>query len=281
VWPGLDDKVLTAWNAMMIHSFAEAGRVLRNQEYVDAAENAASFVLRELRREGRLLRTWRRGTAKIDAFLEDHALLCGATLALYEATFDPRWVREATALADAMLDRFWDEEAGVFFDTAIDSEPLVIRPRDYFDNATPSGNSAAASALLRLAALLGEARYENVAVRVMEGQAQLMARMPQGFGELLCAVDFYLGPSREVAIVGDRSDAKTRALLDVVQSSYRPDLVLALRNPRDSASDATEEIPLLRGRELVDGCPAAYVCYRFTCARPVTDAEGLLAELGS
>jgi uncharacterized protein len=281
VWPGLDDKVLTSWNAMMIHSFAEAGRVLRNQEYVDTAMNAASFVLRELRREGKLLRTWRRGTAKIDAFLEDHALLCGATLALYEATFDPRWVREATLLADAMLERFWDEEAGVFFDTAIDSEPLVIRPRDYFDNATPSGNSAAASALLRLAALLGEARYENVAVRVMEGQAELIAQMPQGFGELLCAVDFYLAPPREVAIVGDRSEARTRALLDVVQSIYRPDLVLALRNTSGSTDDATEEIPLLRGRELVDGHPAAYVCRRFTCARPVTEPEGLLAELGS
>jgi uncharacterized protein len=280
VWPGLDDKVLTSWNAMMIHSFAEAGRVLRKQEYVDAAMNAASFVLRELRRDGRLLRTWRRGTAKIDAFLEDHALLCGALLALYEATFDARWVREATLLADAMLERFWDEEAGVFFDTASDTEPLVIRPRDFFDNATPSGNSAAASALLRLAALLGEARYENVAVRVMEGQAQLIAQMPQGFGELLCAVDFYLSPPREVAIVGDVSEAKTLALLDVVQSSYRPDLVLALRNTADPAVDATEEIPLLRGRELVDGHPAAYVCYRFTCARPVTEPKGLLAELG-
>ncbi|MBA2670950.1 MAG: thioredoxin domain-containing protein, partial [Gemmatimonadetes bacterium] len=215
------------------------------------------------------------------AFLEDHALLCGATLALYEATFDPRWVREAISLADQMLERFWDEEAGVFFDTAIDSEPLVIRPRDYFDNATPSGNSAAASSLLRLAVLLGEARYENVAVRVMEGQAELIAQMPQGFGELLCAVDFYLGPPREVAIVGDRSEARTRALLDVVQSSYRPDLVLALRNTSDPAVDETEEIPLLRGRELVDGHPAAYVCHRFTCARPVTEPEALLAELGS
>ncbi|HET6230754.1 MAG TPA: thioredoxin domain-containing protein [Longimicrobiaceae bacterium] len=279
VWPGLDDKVLTAWNAMMLHTFAEAARILGSAEYRDAAVANAEFLLRELRADGRLLRTYKDGRAKIGAFLEDHALLADALLALYETTFDPRWVAEARALADAMLDGFWEEDEGAFYDTARDAETLVVRPRDIFDNATPSGNSVAVGALLRLAALTGEERYSRVAARVIEQMAELAARMPSGFGHLLCAIDFHLATPQEVAIVGAPGDADTDALLAVLRRAYLPNTVVALALP-NAPEDIISAIPLLADRPQLDGRATAYVCERFACQAPVTDPAALSQQLG-
>ena len=279
VWPGLDDKVLTAWNAMMLHSFAEAARVLENPRYREIAVRNADFLLRELRPEGRLLRTWKGGRAKIGAFLEDHALLADALVAVYEATWDARWVREAKSLADAMLERFWDDGEGVFYDTASDAETLVVRPRDLFDNATPSGSSAAVFALLRLAELTGEERYRAVAVRVMEGTADPAARLPQGFGHLLCAMDFHLAKPLEVAFVGAPGEEATEALVRTVSRAYLPNAVLALKRP-DEGDEAGALIPLLLARSAIDGKPTAYVCERMACRQPVTDPAALADQLG-
>ncbi|HEX2190209.1 MAG TPA: thioredoxin domain-containing protein [Longimicrobiaceae bacterium] len=279
VWPGLDDKVLTAWNAMMLRTFAEAGRVLGNADYLETADASADFLLRELRPAGRLLRTWKEGRAKIAAFLEDHALLADALVSLYEATGDPRRVEAARELADAMLERFWDEDEGVFYDTATDAEALVVRPRDTFDNATPSGNSAAVTALLRLAGLTGEPRYTRVAVRVLEGMAELTTRVPQGFGQLLSALDFHLATPQEVVVVGRPGEPGAEALLDVLRLRFLPNTVLAPAAP-DLPAEAAERIPLLQGRTLVDGRAAAYVCERYACRRPVTDPEELAELLG-
>jgi uncharacterized protein len=177
-----------------------------------------------------------------------------------------------------MLERFWDEGRAIFFDTPADGEELVIRPRDFFDNATPSGNSAAVTALLRLAALLGEERYERVAVRVMSSMAGLLSQMPEGFGELLCAVEFHLAPAREVVIVGRRGEPGTETLLDVVRSMYLPEVVVAFRDAAEPG-DPADQLLLLRGREEIEGAAAAYVCRRFTCGLPATDAAGLREQL--
>ncbi|HEV2147173.1 MAG TPA: thioredoxin domain-containing protein [Longimicrobiaceae bacterium] len=278
VWPGRDDKVLTAWNAMMLHTFAEAGRILGRAEYLEVADASADFLLRELRPEGRLLRTWKEGRAKIGAFLEDHALLADALLALYAATGEVRRVAAARELADDVLERFWDEEEGVFYDTATDAEALVVRPRDAFDNATPSGNSAAVAMLLRLGTLTGEPRYARVAARVLEGMAEMTARVPQGFGQLLAALDFHLAVPREVVVVGRAGELDTEALLDVLRLRYLPNAVLALRDP-DAPADGDEQVPLLRGRSLVEGRAAAYVCERYACRRPVTSPDELAEQL--
>ncbi len=278
VWPGRDDKVLTAWNAMMLRTFAEAGRILGNRDYLDAANACADFLLRELRPGGRLLRSWKDGRAKIDAFLEDHALLADALVSLFEATGDAERIEAARALADDTLDRFWDEDEGIFYDTATDAEALVVRPRDAFDNATPSGTSAAVTALLRLAALTGEARYEHVAVRALEGMGEPMARVPQGFGNLLSALDRHLATPREVVVVGRAGEPDTEALLDALRLRYLPNTVLAPKSP-DAPADAEEQIPLLQGRTLVGGRPAAYVCERYACLRPVTNPEELAEQL--
>ncbi|MGZ6729599.1 MAG: thioredoxin domain-containing protein, partial [Gaiellaceae bacterium] len=268
VRPGLDDKRLTSWNALMIAALAEAGAALNRPDYVDAAAACAEFVLGELRdADGRLLRTWKDGRGRIDAYLEDHAYLLEALVTLYEATFDPRWYHEAIGLADALVARFSDSELGAFFTTASDHEPLAARRKDMEDSPIPSGNSAAALGLLRLALLSGEGKYERHALGVLHLLIAIAARHPQAFGHLLRAADFYVAPVREVAIVG----ADPAPLLAVVRGAYRPHLVLA-------GGDG-DGVPLLTDRAPVDGHAAAYVCEHFVCQAPVTTPEALAAAL--
>jgi uncharacterized protein len=264
VWPGLDDKRLTAWNALMISALAETGAVLERPDYVEAAVGCADFLLGSVRDgEGRLLRTWKDGEAKLNAYLEDHAFLLEALITLYEATFDPRWFAEARALADTIIERFADDENGGFFETSSDHEQLVARRKDLEDHPIPSGNSSAAYGLLRLAALTGEAGYEELAVGVLRLLHELAAKHPQAFGHLLQALDFHLSSVKEVALVGE----DTLDLARVVRRRFRPHLVLA--------GGAADGVPLLQDRPPVDGRPAAYVCERFACQAPVTDPEDL------
>jgi uncharacterized protein len=268
VRPGLDDKRLTSWNALMISALAQAGAVLGRDDYLDAAVACASFVLSELRDSGgRLLRTWKDGRGRLDAYLEDHAYLLEALITLYESTFDPRWYREAVTLADTMIERFSDTERGGFFTTAVDHEALAARRKDLEDSPIPSGNSAAAFGLLRLALLAGEGKYERHALGVLHLLFTLAGRHPHAFGHVLQAADFYLAPVREVAIVGPHAEP----LLEVVRASYRPHLVLA--------GGVADGVPLLEGREPVDGQAAAYVCEHFVCQAPVTSADALAAAL--
>jgi uncharacterized protein len=264
VWPGLDDKRLTSWNALMISALAEAGAVLERRDYVEAAERCAAFVLGSLRDDdGRLLRTWKDGRARLNAYLEDHGYLVEALLTLYESTFEPRWFGEARTLADAMIERFADEESGGFFETSSDHERLLARRKDLEDHPIPSGNASAAYGLLRLAALTGEHDYEERAVSVLRLLHELAPKHPQAFGHLLQALDFHLSPVKEVALVGD----ELRPLERVVRAEFRPHLVLA--------GGAADGVPLLQDRAPVDGRPAAYVCERFACKAPVTEPEEL------
>jgi uncharacterized protein len=260
VWPGLDDKRLTAWNALMISALAEAGAVLERDDYLDAARRCARFLLEDLRDEqGRLLRSWKAGHAKLNAYLEDHAFLLEALLTLYEASFEPHWFAAARELAEDMTARFADDENGGFFETSADHEQLVARRKDLEDHPIPAGNSSAAYGLLRLAALTGEHEYERRAVSVLRLLHELAPRHPQAFGHLLQALDFHLARTREVALVGDEITELER----VVRSRFRPHLVLA--------GGASDGVPLLEGREPVDGRAAAYVCENFACKMPVTE----------
>jgi len=261
----------------MLAAFAEAARVLNRDDYLEVARSAAEFLLGELREDDRLLHTWRDGDAKIGGFLDDHALLAAALLELYRTTFEVRWIDEARALAEQMLARFWDEEAGIFYDTATDAEVLLVRPRDVFDNATPSGTSAAVNVLLRLGALLGEDAYTRVATRVLEGAAALLTEAPSAVGHALCGLELMLAPPREVAIIGRLDAADTRALLLVVNERYLPAVTVAACAPDDT--EAAALVPLLVGRGEVEGRATAYVCERYACRAPVTTPEALLAEL--
>jgi len=277
--PARDDKVLTAWNGLMIAAFAEAGGAMGRADWIQAAERAADLILRELRgSDGRLRRSWKDGRALHSGVLEDYANLADGLLALYEATFDERWFAAARDLADQILAHFTDP-AGGFFDTADDHEALITRPKSLQDNAVPSGNSMAATVLLKLAALTGDARYVQAADRAMGQVTSYAHRHPTGFGQWLGALTFALGQTIEIALVGDPASEDLRALLGVVRSEYRPFSVVALATDARQTTDSA--IPLLADRVMREGRATAYVCRAFACRAPTNDPAVLASELAS
>ena len=268
VWPGLDDKRLTSWNALMITALAEAGAVLGREDFRDAARACADFLLTQMRDDsGRLLRTYKDGRARLNAYLEDHAYLLEALLTLYESTFEPRWFGAARELADTMIERFADEAQGGFFETSSDHEQLVARRKDLEDHPIPSANASAAYGLLRLAARTGEHDYERRAVDVFRLLHPIAAKHPNAFAHLLQAIDFHFASVKEVALAGE----DTGALERVIRAQFRPHVVLAGGEP--------DGVPLLEGRAPVDGKAAAYVCERFACKAPVTEPDELASLL--
>jgi uncharacterized protein len=278
VRPGLDDKRLCSWNALMIAALADAGAALGRDDYLDAACACARFVWESMRdSEGRLLRTWKGGEGRLNAYLEDHAYLVEALLRLYEATLEVRWFDAARETADAMIERFADDERGGFFTTSSDHEELIARRKDVGDHPIPSGNSSATFGLLRLAALTGERSYEERAGATMRIFAPAALQHPEAFGHLLQAMDFHLSPVREVALVapanGAGSTTRLAELAAVVRSAHRPHVVLA------GGPEGTERPELLKERPAVEGKPAAYVCEHFACKAPVTEPKELEAAL--
>ncbi len=274
VWPGLDDKRLAAWNALAIAALADAGAVLGRADYLDAARSCAEFVSGEMRdAEGRLLRSWKDGRAQLNAYLEDHAYLLEALLTLYESSFEVRWFDAARATADAMVGRFADPQRGGFFTTSVDHEELIARRKDAEDHPIPSGNSAAAFGLLRLAALTGERSYEDHAVSVLRLFARLAAGHPHAVAHLLRALDFHFGPVREVALASPEHGDGLAELASVVRSELRPYVVLA------GGVEGTERPELMAERHAIEGHAAAYVCERFACRAPVTEPEDLATAL--
>ncbi len=272
VKPGRDEKVLTAWNGLMLRTFAEAGAALGRADYGRVAERNARFLLSTLcGREG-VRRSYKDGRARFDGCLEDYACLVDGLISLYEATFDPGWVREAARLAGEMADRFWDGAAGGFFFTARDHETLIHRPKEFWDNATPSGNSVAALALLRLGALTGEERWRGYAEAILELNAGPIARHPAAFGHLLGALDFHLGPVREIAVAGDPGEASAREMLREIFGRYLPNKAVAC--------GAHGGVALLEGRPGVPGAATAWVCEGSTCLEPAATAEELGERLG-
>jgi uncharacterized protein YyaL (SSP411 family) len=280
VKPGRDEKILTAWNGLMLRSFAEAARHLQRTDYLQVAVNNARFLLTNLRtgEHGRLLRSYKDGQARFNGYLEDYAFLADGLLALYEASFDTHWFVEARALMDQAITLFADNEQGGFFDTGSDHEQLISRPRDLMDNATPSGNSVAVDVLLRLAAFTGEASYRERAEAYLQAVAELLARHPQSFGYALGALDFALSSAREIALIGATDSQDTQSLLAVINQRYLPNSVLAATVPTGSDT-TTQPVSLLADRPAINGQATAYVCQNFMCQAPATSAEALAALL--
>jgi uncharacterized protein YyaL (SSP411 family) len=272
VKPDRDEKILTAWNGLMTASFAEAGIVLNRPDYTDTARRNAEFVLSNLREDGRLLRTWKDGSAKFNGYLEDYAFLAEGLLTLFETTGEARWLHEALALTDVMIDEFWDNGGGGFFFTGKSHENLIVRSKDYFDNATPSGNSVATLVLLRLATLTGRENYRNLGTAVLREVGDQTRRYPSGFGYALSAADFLLSTPKEVAIVG-KDEADIRPLLAETWRRYLPNKVVA------AGTDPVEITPLLQNRPMIGNLATAYVCEHYTCQNPVTDVSSLAVLL--
>jgi uncharacterized protein YyaL (SSP411 family) len=275
--PGLDDKIVTAWNGMMLASLAEAARILDRADYRAAAIRAADFARDHLIHDGRARRTYKDGVAKINGYLEDYANLIDAFVQVYQLTFDPAWFTAARSLADTALMHFRAPDGG-FFDTSDDHEALIARPRSLEDNAVPSGTSMLAKGLILLTAYTGAEDYDDAA---RAGVRQLVAAMreyPQAFGEALNAVDLLVRGVAEVALVGDPAGTETRALLAVLREAYRPNAVIALTSTDVADEDA---IPLLSYRTMRAGQPTAYVCRNFACQLPVTTPDALRQQLGA
>ncbi|MBU2602535.1 MAG: hypothetical protein KKA32_10265 [Actinobacteria bacterium] len=280
VRPARDEKILAAWNGLMIAAFAEAAAAFGRSDYRVVAERAAAVVLARHRGlDGRLLRSWKDGRARLNGYLEDHTHMIEGLLALYQTDFSPVWFAAARELADVMLGAFAAPAAG-FFDTRDDHETLIVRPQDFQDNAVPSGNSMAATVLLKLAALSGESRYQMAAEGALAGIQGFLAGHPLAFGQWLIAHDAATGGGGEIAIVGSPDDPATRALVKVVRERYRPGWVVAAGPPVGTAA-APPVVPLLEDRHLVDGRSAAHVCRESTCRAPITDPEALRVELDS
>jgi uncharacterized protein YyaL (SSP411 family) len=274
--PGRDEKILTSWNGLMLRSFAEAARYLKRADYLRVATRNAEFLLERLRQDGRVLRSYKDGRARFNGYLEDYVFLADGLLALYEASFEPRWFQEARYLIDQTIALFADEKHGGFFDTGSDHEALINRPKDIMDNAIPSGNSVAMDVLLKLAALTGELSYRQRADDYLQSVADNLVQYPQFFGHALGALDFALSASKEIAIVGSLQRDETQSLLDVVNARYIPNSVLAC------TSEGTQEeiVPLLADRPAKEGHATAYVCQNFTCQSPVLTAEELAKLIG-
>jgi uncharacterized protein YyaL (SSP411 family) len=256
--PLRDDKAIAAWNGLMLAALAEAGRRLASDRLLSAAEELAEFLLGPLSSGGRLHRTWRDGVAKGTGYLEDYANVAHGLYELHVATGELRWLTESRRLALLAVELFADDERGGFFDTPADGEALVARRKDLDDHPTPSGNSMLAFVLLRLARIWGDDELERRAVGVLRLVRDLLPRMPTAFGWALCALDLYLSPPRELAIVGTPNDDVARGVL----SGFEPNAVVAF--------GPSEDVPLLAGKRRVDGKPTLYVCERFACQAPVT-----------
>lgn len=270
--PNRDEKVLTAWNGLMLGAFADAAAILASDEYLEVAKRNAEFILTHLQMDGRLLRTWKDGSAKLNGYIEDYANVADGLIVLYQVSGEIVHLQEARRMADLMITEFWDEDSGAFFFTSNDHEELIVRNKDFYDNATPSGNSVAADVLLKLARLVGDEKYERFAVTVLRLTASQLQRHPQGFGRALSALEFYLRQTKEVVIIGPKDNEMARE----VHRAYLPNAVFVLSTDADADS---EPIPLLKGRQIIDAKATAYVCENFVCQRPVTDVADLRALL--
>ncbi|MBI3836458.1 MAG: thioredoxin domain-containing protein [Planctomycetia bacterium] len=278
VHPGLDDKVLVSWNALMIEALAAAAGALDEPRYLAAAQRAADFILRTMRRsDGRLLHSWRRGEAKLDAYLDDYACLASALVSLYETDFNERWIDEAIGLSDVLLNLFADRQHGGFFFTAADHEVLITRQKDLYDAAVPSGNSMAARALVRLGELTGRNEYLSAAENTLRFAAGLMRQSPSATGQMLLTLDFYLGPTPQIVVVGDPNARETSAALVALRHRFVPNKLVACRKPARIAEGSPALAPLFAGKQLDGPEPCVFICEHFACQAPLFGQERAVA----
>lgn len=274
VRPSIDDKVLVVWNSLTMIAFAEAARYLQRSDYLDIARQNADFLLAEFYSKERLLRSWRNGQTRYNAYLEDYAGLILGLIALYQSDPDPWWFNSAQDLMNDVLANFCDPEYG-FFDTRADHSPLLLRPKNLQDNATPSGNAMIAQGLLLLSSYTGNIQWRQIAERMLGGLQTTIARYPTAFAQWLCVLDSALQPLQEIAILGDLSAKNVQEMLKILWGRYRPHVLLAASKfPPESTAPA-----LLKDRSLLDNLPTAYICQQFACQHPVNSSAEFAAQI--
>jgi uncharacterized protein len=277
VYPGKDDKIIVSWNGLMIDAQSRAAAALDEPRYAEAAAKAAGFIRKHLQRpDGRLLHTWRHGKAKLDAYLDDYAALANGLISLYEATFDGDQLVEAARLLDIVLEHFVDREGGGFFYTADDHEQLIARNKDATDASVPSASALAATALIRLGKLTGDRKYLDAAEGTLQSAAGLMQQAPTAMGQMLLALDYYLGPTYEMVLAGDSASRATQGALRDVRRRFLPNKVLAAALGSKKPPAILEE--LLSGRT-AGSDPTLYVCEGFSCQEPAVGAAAIESRL--
>jgi uncharacterized protein YyaL (SSP411 family) len=277
VKPGRDEKILASWNGLMLASLAEAACALDRPDYLAAAVANGSFLLDSMLVNGFIQHACRDGKAKLDGYLDDYAMVIEGLLTLHQATLHGEWLRQATKLAKIMVEQFWDEATGVFYDTGGRHENLFIRPRSTFDGALPSGASMAIMVLLKLGWLTDNHGFENIAAQALMSVGELISQHPLGFGNWLCALDFYLSEPRQIAIIGSTDNPATSELLHTLCTTWLPNKVVAAYDPGDPT--AVSEFKLFENRGMINNQSTVYVCHRHSCQKPVTDPVSLAEQL--
>jgi len=265
IHPYKDDKILTAWNALMISSFAKASKVLKNCKYAEVAARGVEFIYTKLmRHDGRLLARYRDGEAAHLGYLDDYAFLLMALIEVYEATFTSKYLEQAVKLAEDMKELFWDRQQGGFYFYGADGEQLITRPKELYDGAIPSGNSVATLALQKLADITGDAHLMKMVEQQLQFFAGEVQRYAAGHTYFMMAIDYYFTERTDIAIVGYADDANTQAMLDVVQNNFLPEVVVSFHSPSEQNHDEYKTI---------DGKPTAYICKKYTCQPPITSID--------
>ena len=280
IHPLKDDKILTDWNGLMIAALAKGAQILDDTTYANSAKRAADFVIEELKaNDGRLLKRYRNGEASLPAHLEDYAFFSWGLLELYEATFDVAYLSEAINLTDLMIDLFWDSVNGGFYFTAYDGEKQIVRTKDLYDGAIPSGNSVAAMVLLRLGRIAGNSKYEEMAFTIGKIFSEKISQAPTGYTQLLSAIDFGIGPSYEIVVVGDRKSKDTQAMLNYIQESFLPNKVLILKPSDSQLNEVVRIAPFTDTQVAISGMATVYVCENYSCKTPTTDINEMIKSL--
>ncbi len=275
--PHLDDKIITAWNGLMISAFARASRVLDEDRYLRAASQAAEFLEKELfdADSGELLRRFRDGEAQHPAHLEDHAYLTRGLLDLYEAGFDPHWLEMATRLTEIQNEKFWDAAGGGYYDTAAGDDSIILRTREVHDGAEPSGNSIAANNLLRLASILDRAEWREMAERTLGSVSGLLETSPVAMPEMLATVDLALDSAQQIVIVGPLEAAETQAMIHAVYQRFLPRKILLVLDGSEVSSDLGKAGEFYRSLERLDGKTTVYLCENYACRLPTNEVSQL------
>jgi uncharacterized protein YyaL (SSP411 family) len=276
VWPGRDEKILAGWNGLMLRALCEGARAFDDAELREAALRNAIFLKGAMCRDGRVVRSYKDGSARDIGFLEDHASVALAFLDVYALTFDSQWLEESERIAAATIQRFYDESLELFFDTPSDHETLITRPRDITDNALPSGTSLVAELLTRLAIIGGNERYAKLSADILSGVGDSVSRYPSAFGHLLGVADMAVFGAIEVTLAGRPESPEHRALARAAGAWYVPSLVLA-----GGEIDENDLRPMLRGRSTAPGTATAYVCRHYACDAPTQSPDALVAQLAA
>ncbi len=279
IHPHKDDKILTDWNGLMISSLAYGSQVLGDKAYLTAAQEAAGFILNKLQRDGKLLKRYRGGEASIAAYLDDYAFLVAGLIDLYQAGFEVKYLKQAINLTNDMVDLFWDDDNTGFFFSGKNNEELISKTKEFYDGALPSGNSVAALDLLRLSRLTMNTDWEKKAHQMLQNFSGTIQKQPTAYAQMLCALDFHLGPTKEIVLAGDLNSSETLEMLKAINQRFLPNKVLAFHFDGKSGLDLEKLIPFTEGFKMQAGKTTAYVCENYVCQRPTSEMDKLVELL--